>query len=121
MDVVMKGRGDRVTGLTRERMERKLEHLSKLDGRLDRVEVEVTRESRGRIGGGHRAEVWCRAGRRTFRAHASGDDVDVAIDRMLDRLGRQITEAHRRRLPRKAGKQVPSLRTSNAEPSPEPE
>ncbi|HEV3475093.1 MAG TPA: HPF/RaiA family ribosome-associated protein [Actinomycetota bacterium] len=97
MDVVMKGRGERVTGQARARLERKLQHLSKLDGRLDRVEVEVTRESRGRIGGGHRAEAWGRSGRRTYRAHASGEDVAAALELMLDRLERQITEAHRRR------------------------
>jgi ribosomal subunit interface protein len=113
----MRGRGDRVAGQTRARVERKLERLSRLDGRLDRVEVEVTRESRGRIGGGHRVEAWCRSGRRTFRAHASGEDVDAAVDLMLERLERQITEAHRRRRPRgTTDKHAPP--TSQSEPSP---
>jgi ribosomal subunit interface protein len=120
MDVVMKGRGDRVAGPTRARMERKLERLSRLDGRLDRIEVEVKRESRGRIGGGHRAEAWCRSGRKTYRAHANGEDVDAAVDLMLERLERQITEAHRRRRPR-ATTDKRRLPASPSEPSPAPE
>jgi ribosomal subunit interface protein len=118
MEVVMRGRGERVAGQTRARVERKLEHLSRLDGRLDRVEVEVTRESRGRIGGGHRVEAWGRSGRRTYRAHASGEDVEAAVDLMLERLERQITEAHRRRRPRGTNdKHAPP--TSQPTPAPE--
>jgi ribosomal subunit interface protein len=112
----MRGRGDRVVGQTRARVERKLERLSRLDGRLDRIEVEVTRESRGRIGGGHRVEAWCRSGRRTYRAHASGEGVEAAVDQMLERLERQISEAHRRRRPR-----ATTDKHAAPEPSPAPE
>jgi ribosomal subunit interface protein len=97
MDLVVKGRGERVTGRTRGVLQRKLERLTRFDGHLDRVEVEVIRETRGRIGGGHRVEASARSGRRTFRASANGQDVEAAVDRVVDRLERQITEDRRRR------------------------
>lgn len=103
MDLVVKGRGDRVTGRTRSHVERKLSRLSRLDPRLDRVEVEVIWETRGRIGGGHRVEASCRSGRRIFRASATGPDVDTAVDRLVERLERQITDDRSRRRSRMLG------------------
>ena len=97
MDLVVKGRGERLGGATRARVERKLARLERFDGRLDRIELEVIRETRGRIGGGHRVEASCRSGRRTYRASASGPDVEAAVDRLVERLERQITDNHRRR------------------------
>jgi ribosomal subunit interface protein len=97
MELVWRGRGDRVTGKTRSRLERKLSRLSRLDGRLDRIEVEVIRETRGRIGGGHRVEASCRSGRQVYRASGTGPDVDAAADRLVERLERQIVEDHRKR------------------------
>ena len=97
MDLVVKGRGEHLNGRARDRVERKLARLERFDGRLGRVELEVIRETRGRIGGGHRVEASCRSGRRTYRASASGSDVESAVDRVVSILGRQITEDHRKR------------------------
>ncbi len=119
MDVVVKGRGDRVTDRMRAVLERKMERLSRFDGRVDRVEVEVKRETRGRIGGGHRVAAAARAGRHTYRASATGQDVETAVDRVVDRLERQITEGRRRRRSRLLtwASRVKSRQT----PSPPPE
>src|SRR5688572_27182085 len=103
MDVVVRGRGARVDGQTRARLETKLGRLSRLDGRIDRIEVEVTLETRGRIGGGHRVEASCRSGRRTYRASAAGTNVDAALDRLVGRLERQISDNHRKRRNRASG------------------
>jgi ribosomal subunit interface protein len=92
MDLVVKSRGEKLAGATRARVERKLTRLERFDGRLDRVELEVIRETRGRIGGGHRVEASARSGRRVFRASATGDDVESAVDRLVQRLERQISE-----------------------------
>jgi ribosomal subunit interface protein len=103
MDVVVRGRGERVGEQDRAMLERKLSRLSRLNGRIDRIDVEVTLESRGRIGGGHRVEASCRSGRRTYRASGTGPDVDAAVDRLVERLERQIGDDHRRRRPRPPG------------------
>jgi ribosomal subunit interface protein len=96
MDVTVRGRGARVDPDTKERIEQKMEHLSRLDGRIDRVDVEVILQTRGRIGGGHRVEASVRSGRRTYRAHADGDEAIVALDRLVERLERQISDRHRK-------------------------
>jgi ribosomal subunit interface protein len=97
MELVVKGRGERLGGATRDRVERKLSRLERLDGRLGRVELEIIRETRGRIGGGHRVEASARSGRHTYRASGTGDDVEAAVDRLVERLERQISEDHRKR------------------------
>jgi ribosomal subunit interface protein len=94
---VVKGRGERVSGRSRERLERKLGRLARLDPRMEWVEVEVIREPSPRVNGGHRVEASCRSGRRTYRATASGPDVDAAILRVVARLERQISEDHQKR------------------------
>jgi ribosomal subunit interface protein len=120
MDLVVKGRGDRVAAQTRTHVERKVSRLSRLDHRLDRVEVEIIWETRGRIGGGHRVEASCRAGRRTYRASANGADVEAAVDRAVGRLERQITEGHERRRTRMldGANRVKSGRMSRRDDSP---
>jgi ribosomal subunit interface protein len=97
VDLVVKGRGARVSGQARVRLERRLGRLSRLDPRLDRVEVEIIKEPSARVNGGHRVEAVCRTPRKTYRAVASGPDVDVALLRVVDRLGRQIAHDHERR------------------------
>jgi ribosomal subunit interface protein len=97
MDLVVKGRGERVSDRSRELLERKLGRLARLDPRMERVEVEVIREPSPRVGGGHRVEASCRSGRRAYRATASGPDVDAALLRVVARLERQISEDHQKR------------------------
>jgi ribosome-associated translation inhibitor RaiA len=46
-------------------------------------------------------EAWCRGGSRTYRAHANGQDVDSAVDLLVERLERQISEDPRRRRSRR--------------------
>jgi ribosomal subunit interface protein len=97
MDLVVKGRGDRVSDRTRDRVARKLGRLSRFDPRLERVEVEITLEASRRVNGGHRVEASCRSARRTYRATATGPDVNAALDRLVERLERQMVEDHDRR------------------------
>jgi ribosomal subunit interface protein len=97
VDLVVKGRRERLSGQARQRLEQKLRRLTRIDPRLERVEVEVIKEASPRVNGGHRVEATCRSARKTYRASASGPDVDVAVLRAIDRLGRQIAEDHERR------------------------
>ena len=74
MDLVLKGRGVKITDQIRRTTEHKIGKLSRIDPRVTRVEVEVTKEANPRIDGGHRVEVACTTPRRVFRAEAAGEE-----------------------------------------------
>jgi ribosomal subunit interface protein len=103
MDIVMKGRGGRVSNQTRQRVERKLLRLTRLEPGIQRIEVELIQETNRRVNGGHRIEVACRVSRRTFRASGNGSDIEIALDRVTDRLERQLKDDHGRRRTRRVG------------------
>ena len=90
MDLLVKGRGLRITDPVRRVAEHRLAKLERLDPRVSRVEVEITK-SNPRIEGGHHVELVASTARRTFRAEASGRDIDSALDQAAHRLERQIT------------------------------
>src|SRR2546427_12991522 len=91
MDLVLKGRGVKITDQIRKAAEQKLGKLARIDPRVTRLEVEVTKEPNPRIEGGHRVEVACSTTRRGFRAEAAGEDVASALARATRRLERQLT------------------------------
>ena len=117
MDLVVKGRGVRVSDDLRHAAERKLSKLERMHRRPARAEVEVI-EANPRIDGGHRVEVAYFAGRKTFRAEGTGRDVEAALDQVTDRLERQIVSYRgrlRSRLIRR-GNRLQSPRTSSEGP-----
>jgi len=89
MELVLKGRGLRITSQMRHHAEAKLAKISK-DPRVTWLEVEVIREHNPRIEGSHVVEVACERGPRVFRARAAGQDVDGALDQVVGRLERQM-------------------------------
>ena len=97
MNLVVKGRHDRISPRTRQRLERKLARLERIEPRMDLVEIEVTREASKRVAGGHRVQVAFRAARRTYRATGTGTDVDAALEQVVHRLERLVSEGHDRR------------------------
>jgi ribosomal subunit interface protein len=97
VDVIVKGRGARITDQVRRAAEHKLAKLSRLDPRMTRVEVEVIDEGNPRVDGGHRVEVACSSARTVFRARGAGPDIESALDQVVRRLERQIT-THRGKL-----------------------
>ncbi len=117
MDLVLKGRGIRITDQVRRTAEHKLAKVERLDPKVIRCEVEVTLERNPRIGASHRVEVACDTARQTFRAGAVGADVESALDQVIDRLERQIS-THRGRLRDRwlrRGNRLQSPRTSPEE------
>ena len=70
MDLVLKGRGIRITDQVRRTAEHKLAKIGRLNPKVLRLEVELTLERNPRIGGSHRVEVACDTARQTFRAGA---------------------------------------------------
>ncbi len=105
MELVVKGRGIRVTDHMRRSAEHKLAKLGRFEPRVARLEVEIIGEHNPRIDGSHRVEIACDTPGRTFRAEAAADDVDTALDIVLERLERQISSyrGKLRRHPEKRG------------------
>jgi ribosomal subunit interface protein len=90
MDLVVKGRGLRITEPMRKTAEAKLAKIERIDPRVSRLEVEIVLERNPRIDGSHRVEVACTRGRGVFRAHAAGQDFEGALDQVIARLERQL-------------------------------
>jgi ribosomal subunit interface protein len=90
MDLVLKGRGVRITEQMRKKAETKLARIERIDPRVSRLEVEVVLEHNPRIDGNHRVEVAATRGRGVFRAHAAGQDLEGALDQVIARLERQL-------------------------------
>ena len=90
MDLVLKGRGLRITDQIRRTAEHKLAKISRVDPRAERIEVELTLERNPRIEGTHRVEVACTTTRHVFRAEGSGHGVEAALDEAVSHLERQM-------------------------------
>ncbi len=91
MDLVVKGRNGRVPEELKRTAEHKLGKLQRIDPRVVRVEVELSEERNPRVRERERVKVVCRTSKRTFRASGRGDDVEAALDQVVDRLDRQLT------------------------------
>ena len=99
MDLVLKARGVPVDQHVRELTLHKLQRLTRLEPRVQRVEIEVIAE-RHRPEGHRRLEAALSIPRKTFRAHAEAADIEHALDRLLQRLERQVRDHHAKRAKR---------------------
>jgi len=115
MDLTFTGRGLAVTDEVREIAEHKLAHLARLEPRATRVDLEFIAEHHPRIDGTKRVEAALYVPRKTFRAEAEAQDIPTALDRVTDRLGRQIRDYHGRRKKRAARKDA----LESASPNPQ--
>ncbi len=102
MELLLKGRGVRLTEQLRRSAERKLSRLARMEPRAVRLEVEVIAERNPRLDGARRVEGALHLPRRTFRAEAEAKDVDGALDVLAERLERQVRDHHDRRRRRAA-------------------
>ena len=117
MDLSFTGRGVRVTQDIRMTAQRKLAPLERLEPRTVRIEVELINEHHPRLDGLKRVEAALRIPRKTFRAEAEAEDVPTAIDRVKDKLERQLRDHHgKKRPPHRKG----ALGYAEAETRPEP-
>ncbi len=101
MDVVLKGRGTRITDHLRGVAEHKLSRLQRMEPRVTRIEIQVTTERNPRQGGTKRVEAALDTARRTFRAKAQAVDVESALDELAEKLERQLRDHHTKRRTRK--------------------
>jgi ribosomal subunit interface protein len=96
MDLVLKGRGLRITDQIREVTHHKLDKLSRMEPRAVRVEIEIISEDFPTQDGTKTIEAALEVPRHTFRAHAQGAKVEDALDLVAARLERQVRDRHGR-------------------------
>jgi ribosomal subunit interface protein len=120
MDVVVKGRGTRVTDRIRGSAEHKLARLQRMEPRVTRIDVQVIAEPNPSNVRARRVEAALQTARKTFRAHAEAEDVDSAFDRLAEKLERQLRDHHSKRRAR-LGAGVKGVRSAELAGEPEPE
>lgn len=98
MDVVVSGRHLEVSDKFREVVSEKLDKLERYDPKLQRVDVEVSKESNPRLAErAYRVELTCRGRGPVIRAEASAEEKHAALDAAMDKLeGRLRRWADRR-------------------------
>jgi ribosomal subunit interface protein len=100
MDIIVKGRHTGVSDRFRDHVTTKLARIERLDNKLIRVDVEVSKERNPRLAGQReRVELTIHSRGPTIRAEASADDRFAALDLALDKLeGRLRRLADRRKV-----------------------
>ncbi|WP_113704104.1 ribosome hibernation-promoting factor, HPF/YfiA family [Nonomuraea lactucae] len=100
MDIIVKGRHTGVNDRFRDQVTTKLARIERLDSKLIRVDVEVSKERNPRLAGQReRVELTIHSRGPAIRAEASADDRFVALDIALDKLeGRLRRLADRRKV-----------------------
>jgi putative sigma-54 modulation protein len=101
MQVTVKGKNVDVPERVRDRATRKLSKISRFDDRILTMDVEFSEERNPRVADQHRVEVTCTTKAHLIRAEASGTDPVSAIDRVVDRLERQVKKLKGQRTSRK--------------------
>jgi ribosomal subunit interface protein len=114
MELLYTGRGVQVTEEMRDMALRKLAHLERLEPRLVRIDLEIISEHHPRLDGTKRIVAALAIPRRTFRAHAEAEDVPTALDRVVDKLDRQLRDHHGRKRAKQQGRVEPGTATAEA-------
>ena len=87
MDIIVKGRHTGVSDRFRDHVTTKLARIERLDNKLIRVDVEVSKERNPRLAGQReRVELTIHSRGPAIRAEASADDRFAALDLALDKL-----------------------------------
>jgi ribosomal subunit interface protein len=97
MDLTFTGRGLAVTDEVRATAGHKLARLERMEPRASRIDLEFIGEHYPSPDGVKRVQAALHIPRKTFRAHAEADDVPTAIDRVADKLERQLRDHHGKR------------------------
>jgi ribosomal subunit interface protein len=102
MEMTFTGRGVEVTDEIRETAEHKLSPLARIEPRAVGLALEVISENHPKPNGTKKIEAALRIPRKTFRATAEADDVPTALDRVREKLERQLRDHHdKKRVPKK--------------------
>jgi ribosomal subunit interface protein len=119
VDVVVKGHHCEVSDRFRQYVEEKLGRIEKVDHRVLRCEVEVSREKNPRQHGrAMRVELTMQTKGPVVRAEATGETKQAAFDVCLDRLHAQVRKAADRRRVHRGERAPTSLKQVAAKQSP---
>ena len=102
MDILVKGRGAPLTDHVRRVATEKLSRLERKNPRVLRAEVEILAERNPRLNGSKRLQGTVQTPSHAFHAKATGPDLEVALDELVERLERQIHDYYERKRARKA-------------------
>lgn len=98
MEIVVTGRHVNVSDRLREYVAEKLDKVTQLEPRMQRVEVLVSHETNPRQSKtSERVEITCRSKGPVIRAEACHDDRQAAVDLATDKLMERLRRAHDRR------------------------
>lgn len=98
MDIIVKGRHTSVSDRFRDHVTSKLARIERLDSKLIRVDVEVSKERNPRISDQReRVELTIHSRGPVIRAEASADDRFAALDLALDKLEGRLRRLKDRR------------------------
>ncbi len=96
MDLRYTARGLRITDEIKASAEHKLSRLERLEPRTVGLDLEFISEHRPKPGM-KRVEAALRIPRKTFRASAEAPDVPSALDKVAEKLERQVRDHHGKR------------------------
>jgi ribosomal subunit interface protein len=102
VEIVVRARRTEVSERFRRHVEDKLDKLGKYDGRLTRIDVELTHEANPRLAAeAERVEITARSKGPVIRAEAAAQDpysaLDLAVSKIEGRLRRAADRRHDRR------------------------
>jgi ribosomal subunit interface protein len=94
MEMTFTGRGVEVTDQIRDAAAKKLASLGRLEPRAQMLHLELISEHHPKVDGMKRIEASLRIPRKTFRAIAEAPEIPTAIDRIKEKLERQLRDHH---------------------------
>jgi len=97
MDLTFTGRDLEVTEEIRRTAEHKLAPIERMEPRVTAIDLELIGEHHPTYDGVKRVEAAVHIPRKTFRAHAEAADVATALDRVREKLERQLRDHHSKR------------------------
>ena len=115
MDIIVRGRHTDVADRFRGHAAEKLAKLTKLDGKVSRIDVEVCEEHNPRLADQRsRVELTCRTRGPVIRAEASAPDPYAALDLASSRLEARLRKAADRRRVHHGNRTPVSVATATA-------
>ena len=118
MDIVVKGRRMEVSERFRIQAVEKLTKVEKLDAGMQRVDVEVSKETNPRLADrAFRVQLTCRSRGPVIRAEAAAEDKLSALDLAIGRLEARMRRAADRRTDWKKHGKVAGLDPASGQPS----